>query len=315
MSILVEHPGLLTTVQDLGRFGYSHLGISPTGAADPLSLHIANRLVSNGDNAAALEMTLHGASLRFTQAALIAITGAECPITIDAKPVSAACSITINSGSLLSIGPMTRGARTYLAVHGGIQVPLIMGSASTHLAASFGGYQGRALRKGDVLQLVTANPPRPRPIHMSTPTLPAPGDIVQLRVTAGPQRDWFTDETFSTFLESQFSVTEQSNRTGLRLTGTTTILPNRTTDFLSDGVSLGAIQIPQDGQPIVLFVDQQTTGGYPKIANVISADIPRVAQLRPRDNVRFEQVSVDDAINLLHDQERWLAELFKGSAQ
>ncbi len=309
--IRVKDPGFLTTVQDRGRYGFSHLGISPAGAADALSFRLANLLVGNDENAPAIEMTLFGATMEFDEPAVIAVTGAECSIATDGTQASCARALSIASGSVLRFGRMMNGARAYLAFQGGLDVPLVMGSASTHLAAGFGGFEGRALRKGDVLRIGNRNGLRPRALPPNKlPSLDFTSPVT-LRVTRGVQQDWFGSDVFATFFSTEFSVTDQSGRTGLRLRGER-IVPKNSSQLLTDGIPLGAVQIPEDANPIILFVDQQTTGGYPKIANVIAADMQRVGQLRPRDRLRFSEVSVEEAVQLLRTQELWLKEIFEG---
>ena len=302
VGIEVLSPGVLTTIQDLGRFGFAHLGISPAGAADALSLRIANRLVGNDENVAAFEMTLVGATLRFHQPCTIALAGAAI-----AGSVPMLEAVRVDAGFLLEGGPLLQGARTYLAIAGGIDVPEALGSASTHLAARFGGFQGRALKKGDVLRIgsdVRAPGPlsRARLHHLLTPR-------TTVRVTRGPQHHFFGESGLECFQASKYVVTEQSNRLGLRLSGTA-LKPGVHGELLTEGVSLGAIQIPPDGQPIVLFVDQQTTGGYPKVANVIAADMHCIGQLSPRDTLSFEIISFEEAIEAFREQEAVVAEVF-----
>jgi len=302
-EIEVVSPGALTTIQDLGRFGYAHFGISPAGAADALSLRIANRIVGNDDNAAGIEMTLIGATLRFRSSCTIALVGAE----IGTSAVSMFEPVPVNAGYILECGLLRDGARTYVAIAGGVAVPKLLGSASTHLAAGFGGFHGRSLRRGDILEIGreacdarAADPASLRALARArTP----------IRVTKGPQYHWFEEDVLMQFCASEYSVTEQSNRLGLRLSGRAVKLSSAG-ELLTEGVSLGAIQIPPNGQPIVLFIDQQTTGGYPKLANVIAADMHCIGKLRPRDTVRFELVSIAEAIQVLREQERALAEAF-----
>ena len=308
MPIRVLDPGLLTTVQDLGRYGYSHLGISPGGAADSLAMRIANLLVGNAENAATLEMTLAGVTLEFDEESIVALTGGECDCRIngDAAPMWQATRVPARG--VLTCGAMKTGARLYLAIQGGFDVGPIMGSTSTNMAGHFGGFEGRGLRKGDLLG-VRKNP------NSRASTL-NPGVIDQLyscapiRVTRGAQYDWFGPEAFGKLFSCSYIASEQSNRSGLRLKGES-ISPRVRSQLLTEGVSLGAIQVPQDEQPIILFVDQQTTGGYPKIANVISADLYRVGQLRPREQVRFIEIAIPEAIRLLREQEEWLKQIFK----
>ena len=306
MTIRVLKPGFFTTVQDLGRYGYAHLGISPAGAADRLSLRIANQLVGNAENAPGLEMTLLGAILKFAEDAVIAVTGAACECKLGSHDVPVATAVEVSSGAVLSCGSMSSGARSYLAIQGGIDVPRIMGSASTHVSAHFGGVDGRRLQSDDVLQIGVRGGLRMQSLR------PGALDLLQsggpLRVTRGAQQEWFGPESFATLFSSAYVVTEQSDRAGLRLNGGT-LRPHEQSQLLTDGIPLGAIQVPHDGQPIILFVDQQTTGGYPKITNVIAADLHRVGQLRPRDEVRFAEVSIAEAIEALRDQERWLEEI------
>jgi antagonist of KipI len=308
MAILVKDAGFATTVQDRGRYGYSHLGISPCGAADALSFRIANLLVGNDENAPALEMTLTGATLQCEEPATIAVAGAKCIVEIGGCYANCEQPIQVKENSLVKIGPMAFGSRAYLAVQGGIDVPLVMGSASTHLSAKFGGFEGRVLRRGDRLQIRPSEGLRPRTLKSALPLVGAEGDKI-LRVTRGSQQDWFDSGAFATLFSSPFSVTHQSGRTGLRLKGNA-IRPQNTNQLLTDGVPLGAIQIPPDSQPIILFVDQQTTGGYPKIANVITADLHLVGQLRARDTVRFAEVSIEQAVAALRQQELRLKEIF-----
>jgi antagonist of KipI len=309
--IRVKDPGFLTTVQDLGRYGFSHLGISPAGVADALSFRLANLLLGNDENAAALEMTLFGATLEFDEPTVIAVTGAECSIAVDGTEACHAQALSIASRSVVKCGRMMNGARAYLAFQGGLDVPLVMGSASTHLGAGFGGFEGRALRKGDVLRFGKRSARRSRVLPANKLPSMDLARPVTLRVTRGVQQDWFGSDAFAIFLSAEFSVTDQSGRTGLRLWGEL-IVPKNSSQLLTDGIPLGAVQIPKDGNPIILFVDQQTTGGYPKIANVIAADMHHVGQLRPRDRVRFGEVSVEEAVRLLRTQELWFKQILEG---
>jgi antagonist of KipI len=205
-------------------------------------------------------------------------------------------AVEVKDGTVIRFGASQSGARCYLAVRGGMDVPAVLGSASTHLLTGMG---GSALRAGDVLKIGTAAVRRAR----STPTSPPETPAGLLRVTSGPQADWFGDELY----RGSYVVQEESNRMGLRLRGPA--VPSPPGSMLTEGVPLGAIQVPPDGQPIILFVEHQTTGGYPKPANVISADLSRVGQLRPRDQVRFELVTLDQALALLRAQEQWLYSL------
>ena len=282
-------PGFLTSVQDLGRFGWAHFGISASGAADPLAFRAANLLVGNTDNAPALEMTLAGGEFRFESHAIIAIAGSDFTSSLPLWT-----PIEIAAGQSVRLGPARNGARCYLAVRGGLDVPRAMGSASVHVMTGVG---GRPLRKGDTLLIGDAAVRRPRkPAHNP----PVFAGSAALRVTPGPQADLFHDELYS----AEYTASEESNRMGIRLKGPALIAPGG--GMISEGVALGAIQIPPDGQPIILFVEHQTSGGYPKPANVISADSWQLGQIRPRDHVRFERITMEGAVELLRDQEEWL---------
>ena len=310
MAILVKDPGLATTVQDLGRFGYAHLGISPSGAADELSFRIANRLVGNADNAAALEMTLIGGTFSFDAPAVVAVTGAGCPMEVDGSPASDSEAVVVPGGATLKCGHLKNGARAYVAIQGGIDVPLLMGSASTFMGAQFGGVDGRRLKRGDVLSVGRVGRACARKLRSGVRlSFGIEGETV-LRATRGAQQDWFDENAFATLFTKPFIVSEQSGRTGLRLSGEQ-LAPKHARQLLTDGIPLGAVQVPADGQPIILLVDQQTTGGYPKIANVIAADMHKAGQLRARDMVRFKEVSIADAIDLLCEQERRLESIFE----
>lgn len=301
--IHVINPGLLTTVQDLGRIGFAHLGLSPAGAADSLSFRIANLLVGNQANTPAFEMTLLGPTLEFETAALIAISGSR---TSTSLPIDE--PFPVAAGARVAIGAIVDGARAYLAIRGGLELPRVMNSCSTFLPAGIGGFQGRALRRGDQIA------PGKETARPSCKLEPARGASLlrcrgPIRVTAALQYGWFTQEAIQQFQQQAFTLRDDSNRSGLRLQGEP-VLPMQRRELLTEGIPLGAVQIPPDGQPIVLFVDQQTTGGYPKIANVIAADLWRVGQLRPRDKVTFSFVKISEAIELLRLQEEALRMAF-----
>ena len=308
MPIRVLDPGLLTTVQDLGRYGYSHLGISPGGAADSLAMRIANLLVGNAENAATLEMTLAGVTLEFDEESIVALTGGECNCRVSGEAAPMWQAMRVPAGGVLACGAMKTGARLYLAIQAGLDVQATLGSASTNMAGHFGGLEGRRLRKGDLL--VVRKGPNSRMSVLKPGAVDGLYSREPLRVTRGAQHHWFSVEAFGKLFSCSYTVSEQSNRSGLRLKGES-ISPRVRSQLLTEGVSLGAIQVPQDEQPIILFVDQQTTGGYPKIANVILADLYRVGQLRPREQVRFTEVAIPEAIRLLREQEEWLKQIFQ----
>ncbi len=292
----VIRPGLLTTVQDLGRFGYQRFGMPVSGAMDRVALRLANRLVGNPAHAAALEITVTGPELIFESDVVIALTGADLSPTINGAPVPLWTTLRILRGSTLSFGERRSGARTYLAVSGGIEVPLVLGSRATHLPSKTGGFKGRTLVEGDVL---IGGPPSPnvgrligrsitpaaRPVYSSSPTV---------RVVLGPQTDCFTADAVETLVRGRYTVTPQSDRMGYRLSGPP-LVHDGSADIVSDATPPGALQVPANQQPILLMADRQTTGGYPKIAVVISADLPLAAQLLPDDAIWFSAIEVREA--------------------
>jgi antagonist of KipI len=313
--IEVVSPGLLTTVQDLGRPGYGALGVSASGAADAVSLRIGNRLAGTDEGAAALEMTLLGGTFRFPEGGIIALAGSDFGATLDGEPVELWTAFHVKPGGTLRVGATLSGARCYLCVQGGIAVPLFLGSASTHLLSGLGGYEGRALRKGDVLaigELLVGNRRGSSNRQIPPEILSKIAPRKTLRVTPGPQFEWFSQAARKVFATNAYVVSEESNRMGLRLEGPA--LPDANHgEMISEGVAIGAVQIAAGGKPIILFVEQQTTGGYAKIANVISADLCRVGQLRPRDEIRFQWVEFGEARRLLMQHERIIRKLTVGS--
>jgi antagonist of KipI len=303
-SLIVESPGLLTTVQDLGRPGYGPLGVSSSGAADPVALRLGNLLLGNVAGAAALEMTLLGGTFVFPKGAVAALTGADFKATLNGKTVEMWTTFTIPPQGKLVLGHTRNFARCYLCLAGGIQTKSFLGSASTHLLSGLGGHEGRSLRKGDILRL--GKPLRKiaaRTISRAVLLTLMPRKV--LRVTEGPQIDAFSEEERQRFFQGTFCVSEASDRMGLRLEGPKLDSQQRE-EMITEGAPLGAIQVTPSGQPIVLFVEQQTTGGYPKIANVIGMDLHRLGQLRPRSEVRFERTSLAVALSLWREQEKLL---------
>ena len=304
-------PGILTTVQDLGRFGYQRYGIPVCGALDSVSLRIANILVGNRDHLAGLEITAIGPTIRFTEGATIAVVGADLEPTLNGNPMPAWESVYAEAGSVLGFGMPRDGLRAYLAVSGGIEAPLVMKSRSTDLKGGFGGFGGRALAAGDVLATgdshhrgVTSSRRLPPEISRQNTY----GQHFDIRVVLGPQDGAFTEEGVYTLLNSEYTVSNDADRTGYRLEGPT-IEHVSGADIVSDGTALGSIQVPGGGTPIVLLADRGTTGGYTKIATVISPDIGLIAQAMPGARIRFSGVSVEDARQILLEQERMIAEI------
>lgn len=280
--IEVLSPGMQTTVQDLGRIGHGSTGFAPNGAADRGSLITANRAVGNPDGAPCLEITLSGPHLRFHRRLTIALAGAPFDATLNGIPFPFGRAQDVMPGDELRIGRTKRGMRAYLAVAGGIDVPLVMGSASTDLTASIGGFRGRALRKGDRLAAGIATGDRtPRPSR-STPL-----DDRPFRVVSGPQRDAFSAGTRDALTREPFTVSSEANRVGIRLDGPA-LKPERGADIISEGIVTGSIQVTGEGQAIVMLPGHATIGGYTKIATVIENDWDRLGQLAPGDTIRFE---------------------------
>jgi biotin-dependent carboxylase-like uncharacterized protein len=302
--ISVLDPGPQTTVQDGGRTAQLRYGIPPSGPVDGASFVLANRLVGNPDGAAGLEFTLMGPRLRAEAPCSVAVTGADAPITLNDAPAAAWTTLELAAGDVLKIGAARSGVRGYLAVAGGIAVPPVLGSRATYLRGRMGGLNGRALARDARVPIGVAPPPRRRAVPESA--RPRFGGDIVLRVVLGPQADRFTDEGIATFLGSTYEVLPQSDRMGARLNGPR-IAHARGHDIISDGIALGGVQVPGDGQPIVMLVDRQSTGGYTKIATVCSFDVARVGQAKPGQRVRFTGVDIVAAHRLLRESNAALA--------
>ena len=300
----VLEPGILTTVQDLGRFGFSRIGVPPSGALDPFSLRIGNLLVGNEEGKACLETTIMGLKLKAMKDIVIAVTGGDLLPALNGESLEMWRSRRLAEGDILAFKGVRTGCRAYLAVSGGIAVPEIMGSRSTFLSGKFGGLEGRSLQKGDTLYADDLPAPMAR-IGISFPSdwVPALDKEVTLRVVPGPQDYHFTEQGFHTFQSSFYRVTAKSDRMGMRLEGPKI---ERRSDLeesiISESLIPGAIQVPGDGKPMIIL-NELVTGGYTKIATIISVDLPKVAQLKPGDRVRFDPISVEGAHDLLREQE------------
>ena len=308
-SFVVHEAGPQTTVQDLGRPGYLRYGIPPSGPVDLASFLLANRLVGNPETAAALECTLIGPRLEMRGETVVAVTGADMPVTVNDREIPRWTAAPVRAGDVLRLGPSLRGARAYMSFAGGIDVPLALGSRATYLRGTLGGFQGRQLKKGDLVNL--CRPPRAAgrtpERRARAEMIPSFGDKAEVRVILGPQVDRFTREGIDTFLSELYEVTPQSDRMGVRLNGPA-IPHTRGHDIISDGIPLGGIQVVGDGQPIILLVDRQSTGGYTKVATVCSFDIGRVGQAKPGQRLRFKAVTVPEAHVLLGQERKRLQE-------
>jgi biotin-dependent carboxylase-like uncharacterized protein len=302
--IRVLDPGPHTTVQDLGRPGRLRYGIPPSGPIDRPSFIAANRLVANADNAAGLECTLMGPRLQAQAPCAVAVTGADMAVTVNGAAAPAWTTLLLLAGDVLKIGAARTGVRGYVAFSGGFDVPLVLGSRATYARGRMGGVQGRALARDDVLPLAPAALPRVRRVRRDA--VPDWNGEPALRVVLGPQADRFSADGIAHFLGGVYEMLPQSDRMGARLKGPR-IAHARGHDIISDGIALGSVQVPGDGQPIVLLVDRQSTGGYPKVATVCSFDIARIGQVKPGQRMRFTAVEVADAHRLLREADASLA--------
>ena len=298
--IRVLVPGLLSTVQDLGRRGLGDLGVPAGGAADAHALRLGNLLLGNEEGAAALEATLVGPELLFEEAAHVVLAGAPFGAQLDGAPLPAWEAVSVPAGGRLTVGRALSGARGDVCVRGGLDVPSVLGSRATDVATGFGGLDGRPLRAGDRLSVGAARG-EPRGQRVDAAAARWSGPRHRLRVTPGPQGDWFGEDVVETFFSRAFRVSASSSRTGVRLEGEPLVAPTRS--LVTEGVVAGAIQVPPAGLPIVLLVEHPSTGGYPKIGSVISADLSALAQLRPGEEVRFARVSFEEARRLFLDRE------------
>ena len=315
MGLVVKKPGVLTTVQDFGRFGYMGSGFSPSGVMDRRAFTIANLLVENDPHACALEFALAGPTLRFTTSTFIAITGGDFSPTINGEPVPMYTALMVRRGSILRFGPAKTGVYGYLAIAGGsLNVPEVMGSRSTNLKCEIGGWHGRMLAQGDYLPFVTRNLDflpnlgSHRVEYDSTYDFGA--EECTVRVVLGPQEGLFTEKGLATFLGEPFEITSKCDRMGYRLDGPE-VETLHGSDIISDGIAFGAVQVPTHGRPIIMLADRQTTGGYAKIATVASVDIPKLVQCRPGAKVRFTCVSVQEAQELYRKEQAFFRSLAK----
>lgn len=318
----VLKPGLLTTVQDLGRYGYQQYGLTTAGAMDAYALQAGNLLVGNDKNAAGLEIASTGLTLKALNDSVIAICGADLSTAVlntaangkkvFTKKVPVWQSFLLRRGQHLNFENPVKGRYAYLTVAGGICVKNMLNSKSTYLKAALGGYHGRALKKGDI---ISAGPPaelltRLSGRRLNPAAIPNFKRHAAVRVILGPQQDAFTAQGLNTFLSAVYQVNAQSDRMGCRLQGP--VIQHRQAagaGMISDATAPGAIQVPPDGQPIVLLADRQTTGGYAKIATVISVDLPLVAQLSPGNTLSFKAVEIEDAQALYIRQKRFFSKL------
>lgn len=297
MGMVIVNPGIYTTVQDEGRLGYEQFGVSPAGPMDKRAFHMANILVANGMGEAELEMTVIGPEIRFTSPAVIALTGADMRPLLNGGPVCMYRAVKVAGGDVLQMQPAVSGCRTYMAVAGGLDIPVVMGSRSTLVKNCIGGYEGRPLKKGDEIsfcqsiETVSNLPARWVPAEQTQP------GRRMVRVIPGPQDDCFTKKGLEDFFWGTYKVTGDSDRMGYRLEGPP-LEHVADGNIISDGIVMGSIQVPTSGQPIVMMADCQSIGGYTKVATVISADLPVIGQCKSGDEIRFVPVDIVQAQQL-----------------
>jgi len=307
MSSIIEilKPGLFTTIQDLGRPGFQKYGVSVSGAMDFFSHRIANWLVGNEERAATLECTILGPSIRFLRDATIAITGADLSPRVDGAEIAMWQSHVVKQGSTLGFGECRLGCRAYVALAGGVEVPRVLGSRSTHTRTRLGGYEGRSLKKGDALSFCVGIGISSCSRRFQSPFCEKLLTSRTLRFLIGPNDNQFEPESIRAFQRDPYRVSTQSDRMGIRFEGKALIHRGHA-ETVSDAVPFGTIQVPSNGRPIVLAADRQTTGGYPKIGVVITADFPVLAQLRPGDEVRFHSINIEESLDILRSMEKAL---------
>lgn len=319
-SVIIHSAGLLTTVQDTGRYGYQRYGMPVSGAMDLFSLGLANLLVGNEPGDAGLEATVNGPEVEFTGTTMVAVTGADMDPHLNGKGITMNTAVDVKSGDRLTFRGLKSGCRSYIAFAGGIDVPPVMGSRSTYLRAGLGGHQGRVLMQGDELRLGEAGafiPGLELPLGVAggkpgIKRIPA-GLIPEylhsqvIRIISGPEAHFFETAGLRSFLATEYRVTAQSDRMGYRLSGEMIMHKEGRAGIISAGISAGTVQVPGDGQPIVLMADRQTSGGYARIANVITVDLTLLAQMRPGDTIRFRETTLDHAQQLYIDRRMMLS--------
>lgn len=301
MGIIIENPGLLTTLQDAGRFGYGQFGVTPSGPMDAESFQIANLLVGNPPGESALEATILGPAFRVTEETVMAIAGADMSPTVNGATIPMHQAIRVPAGSEVKLQAAQNGSRTYIAFYGGFDVPLVMGSRATSIQNHIGGFDGRKLAKGDEIPLRQGkDAPQDVSRRLVAHQIRRKHENI-VRVILGPQEDYFTKKGIDAFLEKPYTVSKDFDRMGCRLEGEP--IEHKTDgNIISDGMAYGAIQVPTTGQPIIMLAERQSTGGYTKIATVISVDLPIIGQCFPGDIIRFQAVSIEEAHRLLKEQ-------------
>ncbi len=295
-NVEVINGGMLSTIQDSGRYGYQEIGINVSGFADDYNARLANLLVGNDKDNAVIEMAFLGSSFKFNAPMLIALTGADFSAKLNDEPIENYRSYLVKEGDELTLGAAQNGFRGYIAFGGEIDVPVVNGSKSTNLKTGMGGYEGRKLMSDDSFEVIVSEDKKERVLDKKY--IKAYSKFSELRVVKGPQDDAFTDKgIFDFFNSGGYTVTKDFDRMGIRLSGSK-IEHKESADIISDGTALGSIQVPSNGQPIILFVDRQTTGGYTKVGTIITADLHKLGKLNYKDKVIFTEVSPKEANDL-----------------
>jgi len=302
-KIRILKPGLLSTLQDMGRVGFQKFGMPVSGAMDTNALQIANLLVGNAPGEACIEATLMGPEIECLADGEMAVSGAMTDVFINQQAIDRHVNHQLRKGDVISFGPVRRGCRLYIAFAGGFDVPCVMGSKSTYLRGKLGGYKGRVLQQGDEIKLGAVTQYKKRRLMNDGPRLPNP--VNNIRIIAAAESKAFTFNGIEKFLNEIYTVSAQSDRMGYRLTGPP-VKHLQGADILSAGIANGSIQVPAHGEPIIMLADRQTIGGYTKIANVISIDLPLLGQLKAGDEIRFVEVRLDEAHQLMQEQKRYI---------
>lgn len=300
-SVIIKSAGLLTTVQDTGRYGYQRYGMTVSGAMDTFSLELANMIVGNDPGDACLEATVAGPEAIFTGETKVAVTGADMGPHINGNSIPLNTAVSVREGDRLGFTGLKNGCRSYIAFAGGVDVAPVMGSRSTYLRAAIGGFRGRALSEGDELPLgVIRGKAHER--RISEGLVPVYGSRQTIRIIPGPEAHFFEIAGLRSFLSTEYTVTAQSDRMGYRLSGAVIMHKEGRAGIISAGISAGTVQVPGDGQPIIMMADRQTSGGYARIASVIAVDLTLLAQMKPGDTIRFKETTLDHARQLLIDR-------------
>lgn len=295
MALKIINPGLFTTVQDLGRYGYESYGFTPAGVMDYESYYLANALLGNDYNCGVLELTLYGITFEVLHSTSMSSAGAEMELTINEEPFETGTAVDLVKGDIVRFGGVKKGARTYIAFSGGLDLPKELGSYSTHTRSQMGGFKGRVLKAGDIL------PVKGKTVeHNFSVITKILTEDTEIRFIPGQQNDRFDSVNKRIFTESEYTLTKDSDRMGCRLEGPA-VESADDDDILSEPTQFGSIQVPKNGQPIVLLADRQTAGGYKKIGTVAKVDLPKIAQKKPGEKITFTEVSVDEASQLYKD--------------